>query len=237
MFNYYSNNIQCIRFLINSYTFLLHSIDLLVQHNIVHNNISTTSIGINNNNEPIIFHFGLSMILTPSNLCIEYLSKYFMSYDSTYYYRPFELHVFSYLLSNNMVTLSVFHIDKIVEETITNNKFIIKFGKNIKTIFEREGKEYLNKMVNKPMEYILSNIFQYNGTWDNFRLSILYLQLITDNFHLSDQFIQNIVKVLLVNIHSNPNKRFTIQKTLDLLENICYNTKCMDYKKIRLLSK
>jgi hypothetical protein len=32
--DYYSNNIQCIRFLVNSYKFLLNSIDLLVQSNL-----------------------------------------------------------------------------------------------------------------------------------------------------------------------------------------------------------
>lgn len=231
----YSNNIQSLRFLINSYTFLLHSIDLLLQNNIIHNNITTFTIGINKNNEPILFHFDVSMVLTPANLHIDYLSKYFLHYDPSYYYRPLELHVFSYLLSNNLTTLSIFHIEKIIEEVISNNKFICKFGNNIKLLYEKEGRKYLNNLMNKPLEYITSNIFQYKATWDNYRLSIVYLQLIINTFQVNEKFIQNIIKILLVNIHSNPNLRYSIQKTQDILEKTCYNTNFIDYKKIKLI--
>ena len=234
--DYYSNNIQCIRFLVNSYKFLLNSIDLLVQYNIIHNNITTSSIGINRNNEPIIFKFDVSMILTPTNLNIDYLSKYFLHYDPSYNYRPLELHAFSYLLHNKLTTFSVFHVEKIIEEVISNNKFICKFG-NIKLLYENEGRVYLNKLINKPMNYIITNIFQHKATWDNYRLSILYLQLIINTFDLSEQFIKNIIRILLVNIHSNPNLRYSIQKTQDVLEETCYKTKCNDYKKIKLLKK
>jgi len=235
VFAYYSNNIRSLRFLINSYTFLLHSVDLLVQNNIIHNNITTSAIGINKNKEPILFHFDVSMVLTPINLHADYLSKYFSCYDPSYYYRPLELHVFSYLVSNNLTSLSIFHIEKIIEEVILNNTFICKFGNNIKLLYEKEGRQYLNNLMNKPLEYITSNIFQYKATWDNYRLSIVYLQLIINTFQLKEKCIQNIIKILLVNIHSNPNLRYSIQKTQDILKKTCYNTNVIDYKKIKLI--
>jgi hypothetical protein len=89
--------------------------------------------------------------------------------------------------------------------------------------------------MNKPLEYITSNIFQYKATWDNYRLSIVYLQLIINTFQLKEKCIQNIIKILLVNTHSNPNLRYSIQKTQDILEETCYNTNVIDYKKIKLL--
>lgn len=232
----HSNNIQSLRFLINSYKFLLDSIYFLVQNNIIHNNISTTSIGINDNNEPVIFKFDLSLVLTHSNLNINYLSKYFLSYDPTYYYRPLELHLFSYLLSNKLTSLSMFHTEKIIEEVITNNMFICNFGENIKSLYEKEGRKFLEMFINKPFDYIVKQIFKYHSTWDNYRLSILYLQLIINTYHLSENFIKKIIKILLVNIHSNPNLRYSIQKTKDILEEVCYNTRCDEYKKIKLIT-
>jgi hypothetical protein len=235
IFNYYTNNIQSLRFLINSYNFLLNSIDLLIENNIVHNNISSSSIGINENNEPILFKFDLSMVLIPSNLNINYISKYFLLYEPTYFYRPLELQVLSYILSNNLTTISAFHVEKIIKECISDNIFIGKFGNNIKLLYEEEGRKYISKLINKPIDYIVSNIFQYKATWDNFRVSILYLQLIINTFHLSEPFMNKIMKMLLVNIHTNPGLRFTINKTRNILEEILYNTKCNEFKKIKLL--
>ena len=232
-------NIKLVRFLITSYKFLLNSINLLVQYNIIHNNISTSSIGINANNDPILFKFKLS--ITPNanananaNININYLSKFFAIYDPTYFCRPLELHVLSYIISNKLTSLSASLIDKIIEDVISNNIFICKFGEKIKLVYETEGRNYLIKLINKPIEYILSEILQHKSTWDNFQLSILYLQLIINTFDLSQPFMKNIIKILLTNIHSNPNLRYSIVKTQNIVEELCYNTNCEQLKQIQL---
>ena len=229
-----SNKTQIVRFLMNSYKKLLKSIDLLLQNNIVHNNISSFSIGIDETKEPFLFKFELSMVLTKSNVNIEYLRKYFFTYKPDYYYWSLELHALSYLISNNLSTFTLIHIDNLLEDIIKNNKIISKFGMNIKNLYESEGKKYLSKFINKPLDHIVPEILKYSTTWDNFRLSIVYLEIIINHFHLSNKFIQNFIKLLLINTHFNPALRHSISKTIDTFEEICYNTDIADFKNIKL---
>ena len=231
-----SNKIQFVRFIMNSYTKLLQSIDILLQYNIVHNNISSSSIGFDEIKEPFLFKFEFSMVLTQSNLNIEYLRKYFVTYKPTYYYWPLELHAFTYLLSNNLSTLSSVHTDKIIEEVITRNSFISKFGNNMKTMYEKQGIQYLSKFINKPLIYITNEIVKCYTSWDNYRLSILYLEIIAKHFVLSNKFIQNMIKLLLINVQPNPLLRLPISQTIHTFEEICYHTDVTDFKNIQLKS-
>lgn len=228
MLDYYTNNIQRIRFFINSYKFLLDSIDFLIQKNIIHNNIHPFTIKINKYGEPVIMKFDLSIT---DKLNIDHFSYY----NPDYYYRPFELHVLSYLQMNKINTLSVFHMEKIIEEVVIKNTIINKFGEKTKILFETESRKYLTKLINKSFDFIVTEIWRHRTTWDNYGLSILYLQLLLNTFCISERFIQNIVKLLLVNIHSNPELRYSIHKTQMVLEEICYNLTPVECNKIKYI--
>jgi hypothetical protein len=85
------------------------------------------------------------------------------------------------------------------------------------------------------LEYIINEIAIYSTTWDNVRLSIVYLEIIIQYFDLSNKFIQNFIKLLLTNIHFNPALRHDVLKTIDTFDEICYNTDINDFKNITIL--
>ena len=234
IFSIYSNNIQRVRFLMNSYKKLLQCIDILLTNNIVHNNISLSSIGVDESKDCFLFKFDLSIITQKVNVNVEYVSKYFFTYNPTYYYWGLELHALSYLTSNKLSTFTLLHIETLLEDVIKNNKLLSKFGNNIKTSYELEGKKYLCKFINKPLEYIVSEIMQYSATWDNYRLSIVYLEILIKYFDISNKFIQRFIKILLINSHFNPLLRNDILKTMNIFDEMCYNTSINDFKNVKV---
>ena len=229
-----SNNIQCVRFLMNSYKKLLQCIDILLTNSIVHNNISLSSIGVDENKDCFLFKFDLSMMTKKINVNVAYVSKYFFTYNPTYYYWALEVHALSYLISNKLSTFTLLHIETLLEDVIKNNKLLSKFGNNIKTSYENEGKKYLCKFINKPLEYIVSEIMQCSTTWDNYRLSIVYLEILIKYFDVSNKFIQRFIKILLINTHFNPLLRNDILKTINIFDEMCYNTRITDFKSVKV---
>jgi hypothetical protein len=103
-------------------------------------------------------------------------------------------------------------------------------------MYEKQGIQYLSKFINKPLIYITNEIVKCYTSWDNYRLSILYLEIIAKHFVLSNKFIQNMIKLLLINVQPNPLLRLSISQTIHTFEEICYHTDVTDFKNIQLKS-
>ena len=68
-------------------------------------------------------------------------------------------------------------------------------------------------------------LFSFNNTWDNYSLSILYLKtfslMFPRGFH-KNTLILYFSQILLYNIHPDPSKRYSLEKTKHLFNDVFY---------------
>lgn len=228
------NNKQLINSLISSYTYLLYSLNLLVKHNIVHYDLKGNNIMYNyNKNVPLIIDFGMSINLEKLNF--ENINFYFFTYSPSYYIWCPEIHIINYLL-HIKTTISKSKLREICYEITKYNKALIK-------ILSKEFLDnYVNSMINfylslidKDYKEIIKKLLSYSNTWDNYSLSNIYLKIISkifnDNYEDND-FIINFSQLLLQNLHPNPEKRLTIDQTIDKFEDIITVSKKDDFESL-----
>jgi hypothetical protein len=78
-------------------------------------------------------------------------------------------------------------------------------------------------------------MLKYSNTWDNYALSIMYLRILIGlhkTIKKDNKFILFFMKLLVVNIHLNPLKRFSIQETHNKFENIIDGLDSKVYKEL-----
>ena len=233
----YANKSHYIRFLINAYTKLLQSIDLLLKNNIVHNQIHYDTICIDENDNVLITRFGLSMYTIGSNINDEYIQPFFAKYDPSYPYWCIEIHVLSYLLTNKMNTLSSLHIEQVIQDVISKNKLFIKLPSISNTNTEKykqETKMYLSKYVNQPLKYIIEDIFCYKHTWDQYALSVLFIDILLEQEKMitKNMFIISFIQLLERNIYSVPSNRMSLKHTLQAFHKLTYETDMKIFKEL-----
>lgn len=210
------------RFIIDSYCYLLDSIYLLLQNNLVHNNIDANTICIHELDDckPIIFKFDHSIHIpsfykTNTSNIKEFIQPYLLDFDPSNNYLPLEFHLLSFIFSNKLNSLSKINITTFINNIYNeeNLLFLLEKKNNIDIIeyHKKEIELYLNNYINFSIEKIITDIFEYYSTWDNYRLSIVYLKIITQIE--SKTFFPNFIQLLIQNIHPNPMKRFSIEKT------------------------
>lgn len=206
-----------ILFLLNFYTRLLKSIDLLVASGIIHNNIGFKSIVIDSNDEtPILtnFRFGLD---TSSK---SHLNRFFIQYAPDRLQWPLEIHLLCYLQTNKLEGLSSHNIELVVKSVIGHNHYLKTFGQKIVDEYLESGVSYFSRYINKSVDWIVADMLQYAATWDNYALSIAYLKIVIDlysqcskNKGKKSKFLIQFMRLLVTNIHSNPLKRHSVKDT------------------------
>lgn len=212
------NLLQRYQLIINSYKYLLDSLNLLIENKIIHNNIQDSVIYLHNINniKPIFIKFDHAIHIN-NQLDLLLLNDY----NPSNYHLPLEFHMLSFLQSNKLNSLSNHNIQTIVDDIYNNeNNIYIKE-------FKEEGLLFLNTCINKSIQNIKKDILNYYPTWDNYRLSIYYLSILLESNQNQSPIDQtSLINLLRMNIHPNPNKRYSISSTkiylTDLLKEINY---------------
>ena len=220
--------------IINFYKHLLNSINLLVNNNIFHNHINFDSIVVDKFEYPLLTNFSFSIDCSRNDI-FQYIKHFIITYEPTYLEWPIELHILSYLLTNNLNSLSSNNIENIIHDVIKNNIILNTFGDNVVSSFREECLQYFKKYVNQSYEYILTDILQYSHTWDNYALSILFLRMLIGihrTIKIKNKFIILFMKLLVYNIHLNPSKRNTIDLTITKFDTLLDSLEPKDYKNI-----
>ena len=216
--------------LIDFYRYLLNSIHLLSINQIVHNHICFDTIYIDNHN-PLITDFSFSLDLSCFNNK-NYVQQFFTTYDPSYFERPFELHLLSYLLTNKLVSLSKQNIDIVIKDVLNNHGLLHTFGKTIVDDFTKNAIEYYAKYINQNYEYIITDILTYSNSWDNYALSIMFLRILIYLYKCmkkQNKFIILFMKLLVCNINLNPLKRLTFDQTTNKFESLMDSLDPKDY--------
>tara|TARA_Y100000816_G_C26101646_1_gene584057 strand:- start:119 stop:1264 length:1146 start_codon:yes stop_codon:yes gene_type:complete len=209
------NNNENINNLINNYNHILSSISLLIDKKIVHFDIKNENILFNEVMKiPIILDFGISIIM--DNLKFTSLKDTFYTYAPEYYIWPLEVHYLCYLINENDEP-NIDEIIDIVESCVNNNKGLSLFSPTFIKKYKKSAVNQLIKYNNKKYNDRIKLLLDYWKTWDNYSLSIVYLRYIryiSGGKYFNNEFIVFFSKILLQNIHPNPDKRYSVVDTI-----------------------
>tara|TARA_Y100000389_G_scaffold49530_1_gene45256 strand:+ start:4059 stop:5195 length:1137 start_codon:yes stop_codon:yes gene_type:complete len=220
--------------ILNNYNHLLKALKLLGNSGIVHFDIKGNNIMYNNDIKlPIIIDFGLSIQV--NKLTSENLKKYFYIYAPDYYIWPIEVHYLCMLIHDTPKP-SKEDILNLIEIYINSNKSIVE---NFSPDFIIEYKKlcYTQLVKYQEMGYkdSILKIITYWKTWDNYAFSLLYFRFIyffnTEGYK-ENNFIVYFSKILLQNIHPNPEKRLSIEQTIVNFNSFLYKENDIRYDNI-----
>jgi hypothetical protein len=212
--------------LIEFYKHINRALQILVQNKIVCNHINIDSIVVDKFENPLLCNFKFSIDFSRHDI-VQHLKYLFIEYDPTYLPWCPELHLLSFILTNKMESLSFFNIEGIFDDCIKHNYLLQSFGPSVVNDFKNSGINYYKKYVNKSVGFIINDIIEYWFTWDNYAISILYLQFligIHKKIKKNNKFIIVFMKLLVKNISAVPQNRLTLENTFKTFDNLLYST-------------
>ena len=227
-----------IYYIIDSYSFLLNSLNKLNQNGVCFFNLYIKNIIFDRNYKPLLKNFESSILIESLNN--EYISNIIESLED-YTCKPLEIHVIFYLIKNNENTLSHSSIEVICENFVKNMSILSLFSQQYKNTYYNTSVECLKKYINKPKIDIINDIINLiinnSSIFDNYGISILYLHIIGNLikvFSLKENFMNKLIITLTKNIHPDPTKRETIQSSIEIFEELLNNNDWSFINKIPL---
>ena len=226
--------------LFDTYSYFLFSLEQLMKNGIVHYDFKWDNAVIDlKTGLPVILDFGISI---PINLLLDQEQKkhqdeasdaddayriyrdYFYIYFPEYSLWSIEIHLINYVLNkHSRITPESLKqtVDAYVDSngafTILSPEFIERYKKLCYSTLER--------FIDQSRKYVISECLKYWNTWDNYALSISYLQVIkfisTSGF-TSNQFLISFSEILMDNIHPDPARRSDYSTTRYKYKSIFY---------------
>lgn len=217
-----SNNI--ILTIIESYKYLLNSINYLIKINIVHFDLKLENILFRDETtNPRIIDFGISIPIDKINE--NNINKYFYTYAPSYYIWCIDIDIICYLLHNTKEPLTDEEAEQIAINSVANNQALEIFSEDFNKKYLEITKKEVKKYVGKERNEVIQKLKSFYKTWDNYSLSIIYLRIIAllfPNDEHKNTLIILFSQLLLLNIHPDPTKRLSIEETLRRFGDIFY---------------
>ena len=216
--------------LIDKYKYLLSSIQMLNNNDIVHYDLKDENILTNKKNKlPVIIDFGIS--LNMNNFTAGAVDDYFYVYAPEYYIWCFDIQLICFLtkkIEDDNELFKKSSLETIAHDYTYENKILAFFSEDFKKVYKQNCIDFGNNYVNKTKKEILKSLITKKNysTWDNHSLSCLMLKSIfylLDRKMISLNFFKKIIQLAVVNMHPNPYKRYTIEKTKEKLNIILKN--------------
>ena len=219
-----ANSVQIINNIINSFNHILRSISLLVNKKIIHYDLKGSNILYSTRKKmPLIIDFGLSINL--NNIDNINLKEVFYTYAPQYYVWPLEVHYLG-LLFNVEKEPNDEALKNLAKVYVKNNKGINKnFSPNFLKRFEKKCLQQLKLYSQMEFDERVKYLMNFWNTWDNYSLSITYLRFLKYlalNGFYENSFIKFMGKLLLQNIHPDPNKRLSLIDTTHTFNGFLY---------------
>jgi hypothetical protein len=225
-FDNLTNPKEKVRFLLDSYTYLLKSINVLSENGLVYFDLSDEKIVFNKKKQPILNNFSQSFSLHDDFLIFE---RIFNKYDPSTFALPLEVQILTFIndKTREKKSISQTDIEEICKAFIVKNQALRGFSDEfIKNYFNSCVLQALSfSIVNEPREKIVEKIIKHANTWDNYSLSAFFLSIIYqiqihDEQGYVYEFLTGLSQILLLNIDPNPEKRLTCQQTIEKIEDL-----------------
>ena len=199
---------------IDSYTFLLTSLDLLAKKQIVHFDIKDDNIVYSRiNKNPIIIDFGISIDI--SNVNSKTWHNYFYVYAPEYYIWCMEIHFICYLC-NKHDQLTEKDIQSICTDCISQCPIFALFSKEFNSNYTKASIQHYMQFKDMTKEKAIPLLLANWQTWDNYSLSILNLRVLSyifSNDYIENATINYLIELYMQNIHFDGSKRNNIDET------------------------
>jgi hypothetical protein len=200
--------------LIEGYRSLLASINLLVSNQIIHNGLNLDTIVFSK--IPILTNFSFSLDLQNTGFN---WSQYFLQRKLDKFC-PVEFYLIQYQLTNNQV-LSVYNIETIIKQFVKDHR------QDVTDI----NVSYFAKYANKTFTLNMEEALKYWKTWDNYALSMVFLDILKNTFNKTDnKFISYFMKLLVDNICLDPSKRSL--PNISLFEEMIQTLELKDFREL-----
>jgi hypothetical protein len=235
---HYNNDEKCVKFndflfnlstpkalifhVLESYSYLLHSLAKLNDNNVCFFNLSSENIVFDNEcgEKPLLQNFNKSLQL--SNLNESYITN-IIKKTKDYSNKPLEVHVLFYLIENDLNTISYSFIEEITEVFVQNLSVLTLFSQSYKDNYKTNCTNSLKKYINKSKSSIIADILEYYDTWDSYSLSVIYLHIfgnISRIFSLKGSLISKLSIEISKNINPEPSKREKLNESLKKYEEL-----------------
>ena len=220
----YSDARMIIQTFIESYKYLLMSIEKLSNLNIVHYDLKLENIIFNGTSyNPRIIDFGISIHIDGLNK--NNMKQYFYTYAPSYYIWCLDIIIINFLLHETDTELTELDANMIAILYVSSNRALSMCSPEFVDQYLDLCIKQINTYVGRPRNEVIQELLKYSNTWDNYSLSIIYLKLIGSLFpnrEVSNTFLVLMSQILLTNIHPVPSRRLTINDTMVQFSNIFY---------------
>lgn len=205
----------------NTCLFILDALHILQRHGLFLLHFSKTNLSFNQIEIPFIQNF---------KYCIEKsdaMDKLVCNDNIiTNVNAPLELWVIYYLKKNpHIQSLSNHHIETICKNFIDNHQIfktiVLTRRETEKTKYYDKSINYLQPLINMPLQNSIEFMLKYMDTWDNYGFHMFFLNEMVLQFELgsgSNTFWDGFIQIFMQNILSNPHKRNNIQQTKVLVQ-------------------
>ena len=171
------------------------------------------------NNLPIIFDFGLS--IDTNSIDFKHLSKNFFKLAPDFSIWCLEIQIINFFSTIQDTPITLIQLKNIVNEYVKNCKALSLFSKSFIENYKQSATNFFEKYVGVEKNEVVKDLLTYFQTWDQYALCINYLKLIKNKpIDLKNPLIQNLFKILTININPNPSKRYSIAKTIEEFKNL-----------------
>jgi len=216
------NNKQKLAFLLQTYLYLLNSIQLLSENGIIHFDLKLDNILFDyHTHTPYIIDFGISIpvkTITKKNI-----KDYFYTFAPEYYVWCLDIIFINYILNDATGYLDEKSIEYIVDSYIEFNRGLFIFSDEFKYLYRKACIKQLSKFIRLDDIEIIDYYMKFYKTWDNYSLSIIYLKIIHNvlsDTNFDNSHLISFIKILTMNIHPNPEKRLSLQQSREKFNNI-----------------
>jgi len=219
--------------IIDSFKYLLKTINLLNEKSIIHLNIVPQSILFKEDNTMLLTNFENSFVFSKNEIERNNNNEqsHFSLYNPKKIHLPIEYHLLCFINERKYDSLSAANI-----ETVANDWFMSVSLSPLKKYISEEYKKALvfsqKSLINKPKNAIKQAIIDSANTWNNYSLNIVYLFLIScfnDKLY-SHRFVKDFSQILLQNIFEKRDNYDMIMVTKIEIEKINEALFCISHE-------
>lgn len=222
---------------------LIEGISILQDNNMIHWDLHENNIIVDEKSKiPYIIDFGLSMIKNKEKMMYT-LSKYKTTPTIDFWCIDIQILLYIITIQNedlSNTTQIIENIKTIVQSCISNNKILHIFSETFQKKYQEQIENLYADLIlksqheNEGIGKVIDTILEYSHTWDIFTISIIILDMIQRMF-LKERnkftnekiysfpnhiFLQDLIKILMQNIHPDQTKRYTCKEFKDKIEKL-----------------